>query len=124
MPIAPASEDHGILLAWFAAIVLVTIVPLLWSARSNAKQANSNAKQANDAVNHRHVDGDQPRIFDAVLEVLEWKRRWDQLPADLDDADHLVVTIDRLTDEVASLQADVADIRRLIRERRDTPPPD
>lgn len=88
-------------------------------AKQRAAGAEEQARQANDAVNHRHPDSANPRIYDAVLELRngldelrDWRAQWDKLPRNLADADGL-------TDTLAQITRDVADLRHLVVEHVD-----
>jgi hypothetical protein len=91
-------------------VVVAALIPVWWQVtrmRIEHHDTNQQVGQVNDAVNHRHsISPDTPRLLDAVLEVLAWKRRWDGVDPGWDSASRLNETIGDIHRELADLRSD------------------
>lgn len=75
------------------------------AAKTHAEQAAKDTADINDAVNHRHQDA--PRLYDAVLDLVAWKSKWDSLPPELSSDGSLVNTLDTITGQIHHLDAKI-----------------
>lgn len=106
-------------------VVIAALIPVWWQItrmRIEHRDTNDQVTQVNDAVNHRHNRGnDTPRMLDAVLELLAWKRRWDGIDPGFDSASRLNDHIAGIHREIGELRTDfdghVAEVRRCIEEK-------
>ena len=96
-----ASSTDATVIIWGGVLTLIgVIVTAVFSYLSH-----KNAKEANAAVNHRKPG--QDRLFDMVadtrdkvIEIDEWKKRWDDMPDEIGTADKLVTQFKVIEDRI------------------------
>jgi hypothetical protein len=101
---------------WVA--VITAIVAPTWLGYWNSRKHRKTLDEISDAVNHRHRKAaGSPALYDAVLELVEWRRRWDDLPVGMDDSAGLAERFTRIDTALRQNVVEHDQIIHMIEER-------